>query len=414
MGKKKAKRSLEKIGIIIKVNRLLNGLSLAALADGICEVDKLASIESEAITPNRKLVKQLFARMNLVWDIDEARLARDYRDIVSFNKDFMFNEFDITNKFFSNLENRESVFLASAYVLDYLIAKLCFESVQNRQCYLSLKSVLSTVTEYMNRSQKYNYYLCLGIDKLKVMKDIKMVETYFCNAAKQYNSGELKYWRAYMHLKEKHPIRASKYIAEAMAMYLEETNIVGIISGFEMKGLISYSTSEYVDGIKEYKKALEFAACHATSPYIANIKNMIAWGYMRMGDYEMAEQYIVNDRYNSDNTVNASVTKFLIALHRHDNESLSDLEEEFSYRNRSFHRMIYAILQKDEYFDKGKWLISDDEMDALFEFAQYTHFELEKAFAEIAIRHYKEKGDYQKALQYINSLSAEQNNLLRG
>ncbi len=413
MGKKKNKHNLKNVAIILKVNRLLNGLSVAALADGICEKEVLKEIEAGVISPTNKILKQLFKRLALTWEVDQAELDAGYKDLLRFNKEFMFNEFDVTNKLFSNLESSEKSYLLSSYILDYLIAKMCYNSVQNRQSYQSLKTLLSTITEHMNAKQKYHYYLCLGIDQLKVMKDIKLAGSYFTRASNYYSSGQINYWFAYMKLKDKRPIAASKYIERALALYVNEANNVGIVSSFEMKGLINYSTSEYLAGISQYKKALEFTAFKSASSYVPNIKNMIAWGYMRMGDYKRAKKYIVNDRYNSDDTVNASVTKFLVAIHSKDCDALESLKPEFSFRNRSLHRMIYAVLQKDKYFDNDNWLIEDDEMDAIFEFAQYTHFELEKAFAEIAIEHYRQIGDYQKAFAYVDSLSAERNNINR-
>ncbi len=405
MGKTTDKRHVDNSRTVIKINRLLQHKSQKQVSEGLCTASHLSKIEQGEAHPSEQLRMQLYHRLDLTCEQADDFLVAGYNDIVAFFKSFMFNEFDITNKHFHNLEDNESSFMASPFVLDYIIAKMSFCSVQNRKAYSDIKALLSTMTDHMSRDQKYHYYLCLGIDALKISKDIKRAEQYFKRAQKYACTGQLHYWFSYMYLTKRQPIAAIREIEKSLASYFEEVNSVGIISAFELMGLIYYATSEYESGIGYYKKALEYTHLSVDSPYEANIKNQLAWGYMRLGNYDLAMDFLVKDRYNSDITVNSSVTRFIIAYLMKNTALLTDLKPEFSSRNRSLHRMIFSLLDKEHYFDAtGNWLVEDSEIDALFEFAQFTHFELEKAFSEIAVRHYIDKQNYQQAFNYADKI----------
>ncbi len=400
MGKTTDKRNVDNTRTVIKLNRLLRGKSQSELSDGICTPSHFSKIEKGESKASKTVLKKIYQRLNLAETIDKDFLKRGYQDIVAFYKEFMFNEFDVTNKRFLNLEDNEKEFMSSPFVLDYAIAKMSFCSVQNRKNYADLKGLLSTMTNHMSADQKYHYNLCLGIDALKVVKDIKRAEQYFLRAKKYGYTGQINYWFSYMFLKKRQPIEAVRELEKSVANYVEEVNIVGVISALELMGLVYYSVSEYESGIKYYQKALEYTQLAIHTPYQANIKNQIAWGYMRLGKYQLALGFLVKDRYNSDITVNSSVTKFIIAYKLKDMALLKELKAEFSSRNRSLHRMIFAVLDKEQYFRDNKWIIEDAEIDALFEFAQFTHFELEKVFSEMAIDYYMSKSNYKRALDY--------------
>lgn len=376
------------------------------LCDDICTPSHLSKVEKGESHASTEVIKMLYRKLGLSLDLTDTFLKEGYADIELFYKEFMFNEFDITNKRFLNLEDHEKMFLSSPFVLDYLIAKLSFNCAQNRQIFSDLKALLSTMTDHMTADQKYHYYLCLGIDALKILKDMKRARQYFELAKTFSHTGQLNYWLGYMHLTDHRPIEAIRHADRSAVEFLDEANMVGIISVYELMGLIHYSVSEYPSGIECYFKALAYTDIAVNSPYEANIKNQIAWGYMRLNDYDRALNYLVKDRYNSDITVNSSVTKFLIAYYLQSPVMMESLKPEFSYRNRSLHRMIYALLDRDDYFDdNGNWLVAEDEVNALFEFAQFTHFELEKAFCEILIDYYTARADYQKALEYLKNVN---------
>ncbi len=406
MAKTTDKRHVDNSRTVIKVNRLLQGKSQRELSLGICTPARLSKIEQGESHPSAELLGQLYERLGLNSALDKDFLVAGYRDIDLFFKAFMFNEFDVTNKHFHNLQDNEQQFMSSPFVLDYLIAKMSFCSVQNRKRYSDIKALLSTMTDHMSSDQKYHYFLCLGIDALKIIKDLKRAEQYFKRAENFVCTGQLYYWLSYMHLTKGQPVAAIRLIEKSLTAYVDEVNSVGIISAFELMGLIYYSVNEYETGIVHYKKALEYTRLAIDSPYEANIKNQLAWGYTRLADFDTAVTYLVKDRYNSDITVNSSVTKFIIAYLMKSTVMLEALKPEFNSRNRSLHRMIFSLLAKEHYFDDDEnWLVEDAEIDALFEFAQFTHFELEKAFAEIAVKHYIDRGNYRQAYHYTSKVS---------
>ncbi len=406
MDKFNDKSKKESIATIIKTNRQLQKKTQRQLCENLCAHSHLSKIESGESSPSKELLNGLFERLDIVVKLDDDFLEKGYQDLHLFNNDYMFNEFDVSNKFFFHLEDNEKKYLSSEYILDYLIAKMAFNSTQSRKMYSDIKGLLSTLTERMSTDQKYNYYLCLGVDNLKIIKDAKKAFQYFELASKYGETGHINYWLGYYYLMSKEPLVAMKHLKIALKMHVDNANVMGMINSYDLIGLVHYSVSEYKTGIAYYNKALKYIEIANNLSNQANIKNQIAWGYMRLNDYDKALSYIVDDRYNSDITVNASVTKFLIAYHLKSPVMMDALKKEFSYRNRSLHRMIFTLLEKENFFDEqGRWLISDDEIDDLYDFAQFTHSEVEKAFTEIFAAHYIELGDYKRACHFLSSCS---------
>nr|WP_243201593.1 MULTISPECIES: helix-turn-helix transcriptional regulator [unclassified Fusibacter] len=387
------------LGSIIKMNRLRQNMSQKALSEGICVNSYLSRIENAEILPSEEVIGDLFSALAIDYRDDEVFINKAYEDFNAFLDGLMFNEFDQSNKMFLEIETNEEAYVNSPVIIDYYIIKLAYYCTQSREVFNETKSLLKSVKELMTPSQKFKYYLYTGIDTLKVAADIEKAKVQFEKAAQFGSNGHLYNWLGYAQLASKRPIQAMDHLKKALECYVSDGNITSIIGAYEMIGLIYYTVSDYQSGIESYKKALRYAKSTNRDYHVINISNQIAWGLMRTSRYDQALETLVDDRYNSDITVNASVTKFLIGYYLKSPVMLDALKQEFNYRNKSMHRMIYSVLLYDEYFDdKGTWLIGEDELKSLYEFAAATHFELEKAFREIAIDYYKSHRKYKEAL----------------
>lgn len=397
------KTNVKVLGSIIKMNRMRQNMSQKALSEGICVNSYLSRIENAEIIPSEEVIHDLFKALAIHYQDDEAFIARGTGDFKAFLDELMFNEFDQSHQRFVSLEAREEEFIHSPLIIDYYIIKLAYYCTQEREVFNQTKALLTSVKELMSRDQLFKFYLYSGIDVLKVAQDVEAALRLFRMAQEHGENGHMYKWMGYGHLALKRPIEAFKCYQKSLSCFLEDGNLISVIGAYEMIGLNHFVMNEYTSGIEAYETALRYAKTIDNDYNRINISNQIAWGYMRLGDFERAQSYLIDDRYNSDLTVNASVTRFLIAYHKRDQEALCALKKDFIHRNKSFHRMIYSVLCLEQCFDqKGQWLVEETDVRRLFEFAAVTHFELKKAFGEILIDYYKAHRKYKEALEVLH------------
>jgi len=397
------KTNVKVLGSIIKMNRMRQNMSQKALSEGICVNSYLSRIENAEIIPSEEVIHDLFKALAIHYQDDNAFIQQSTQDFKAFLDELMFNEFDQSHQRFIALEAREEEFIHSPLIIDYYIIKLAYYCTQEREVFSQTKGLLTSVKELMNRDQLFRFYLYSGIDILKISQDIDTALKLFKKANLHGENGHLFKWMGYAYLALRRPIEAFKYFQKSLTCFLNDGNLTSVIGAYEMIGLNHYVMNEYEPGIEAYETALRYAKSIENDYNRINVSNQIAWGYMRLGDYSQATQYLVDDRYNSDLTVNASVTRFLIAFYQKDQNALHALRKAFAHRNKSFHRMIYSVLCIDQCFDaKGQWCVEEVDVKRLYEFAAVTHFELKKTFGEILIDYYKSHRKYKEALEVHN------------
>lgn len=397
------KTNVKVLGSIIKMNRMRQNMSQKALSEGICVNSYLSRIENAEIIPSEEVIHDLFKALAIRYQDDEVFIGNGMRDFKAFLDELMFNEFDQSHQRFVALEAREDEFTHSPLIIDYYIIKLAYYCTQERDVFNQIKALLTSVKELMNRDQLFRFFLYTGIDVLKVAQDVDAALNLFKLANEHGENGHMYKWMGYAHLAQRRPIEAYKCFQRSLSSFLNDGNLTSVIGSYEMIGLNHYVMNEYVAGIEAYETALRYAKSIENDYNRINVSNQIAWGYMRLGDYDTAKMYLVEDRYNSDLTVNASVTKFTIALIQKDQSALHNLKKEFAHRNKSFHRMIYSLLCVDECFDaKGQWDVEEIDVKRLYEFAAATHFELKKVFGDLLIDFYKAHRKYKEALEVHN------------
>jgi transcriptional regulator with XRE-family HTH domain len=396
------KTNVKVLGSIIKMNRMRQNMSQKALSEGICVNSYLSRIENAEIIPSEEVIHDLFNALAIHYQDSPEFIEQGLHDFKAFLDELMFNEFDQSHQRFVMIEAREEEYVHSPLIIDYFIIKLAYYCTQERAVFNETKSLLTSVKDLMTREQLFKFYLYMGIDTLKVAQDEKMALDQFFKASIHGENGHMYKWLGYALLALKRPIEAYKNFQKALKFYLNEGNLTSIIGAYEMIGLTHYVLNEYVAGIEAYETGLKYAKIINNDYNRINITNQVAWGYMRLGEYEKAMDLVIDDRYNSDLTVNASVTRFLIAFYTKDEQKLHQLQTDFVYRNKSFHRMIYSVLCRESYFDeKGNWCAEESEVRSLYEFASVTHFELKKAFSEILIDYLKLQRKYKEALEVM-------------
>lgn len=400
------KDDIENYPIVIEVNRLLQGISKKELIEGVISEASYDEYMQNSVIMPADVANQFFSKLDILYFNNKKFIAEGKETIKAFFEEHMFNEFDQALWRFNEIEVYEKRYLASSLVVEYLLVKLAYNSSSNREVFNHIKSLLKSIINLLDREQLFMYYLYLGIDTYKLLNDVEKSQ-YFFDKAREYGGHPHVYtWIGIGYLSEGKVIKAMKMFEKAQRRYLNDGNLTGLIFASELFGLSYYRENDYKGGIEVFEGTLGYSRILNRDNLVSNFKNQIAWGYFRLKEYEKALETLTKDRYNNDFTVNSSVTKFLIAFHLADEKLLKELKKEFSNRNKTLHRMICTVLDKNMFFDEnGEDTLSTDEIKNLYDLASITHFELKKEFQDILLKHYIKYSDYDAVLKQLNEMS---------
>lgn len=388
------------LGTLIKMNRIRQNMSQKALSEGICVNSYLSRIENGEILPSEEVMHDLFHALAIEYRDDEAFLEKGRRDFQEFLDELMFNEFDQSHRIFKALECDEIMYIHSPLIIDYYIVKLAYYCTQARDIFNETKNLLHSVNELMTSEQKFKYYMYVGIDTLKVGKDNRLALKLFEEAMHYGENGQMYNWLGVAHLAWHKPVQAFGYFKEALARYTQEGNLTSVIGAFEYMGLTCYETNEYQTGLSYYHKARHYALKIKKAYATTHIDNQIAWGHFRLGQYVMAKEWVVDERYNTDNSINSSLIKLLLAYYTKSEKDLCALQAEFKHRNKSLHRMLSDLLHQSPILDaKGMFNCEEGALRDIYEMASVTHSELKKVFVEVLVDYYKAHRKYKEATE---------------
>lgn len=383
------KKDNEIYSLVIEVNRLLAQMSKRELCEDICSVQRYETFISDRLSLPEELAFPLMEKLGIMYMGNETFIDNGISIMSSFIEEHMFNEFDQALWRYNEIEAAEEKYLSSPLIVEYLLVKLAYHSVHDRDVFNHTLSVLKMALPLLERNQKFLFYLYMGIDAFKNLHEPRTARECLDQARVYGGHPHVYTWIGILDLNEGKVVSAVKMFEKAQRRYINDGNLVGIIFTTELIGLSYYRENDYESGIDIFRGALGYAKTLDREYLVSNFKNQIAWGYFRLHDYDRAMATLVKDRYNNDFTVNSSVTTFLIAYHLGDEELMRELKKEFSNRNKTLHRMICSVIMKEELFDEeGELIIDEDELKALLDLASITHFELKKEFEGILLGHY--------------------------
>lgn len=401
-----AKKSIDEIySTVIEINRILSDVSKKDLCEEVCSVKQYDSFINDKIIMPSEIAFPLLEKLEILFLSKKEFVEEGIRMMDAFIEENMFNEFDQALWRYNEIESKEKEYLSSPLIIEYLLLKMAYHIVNDRDVFYSTKALLKTIYQLMDRNQTFLYNLYLAIDEFKINHDPVKAREYLDKARNYAGHPHVYTWIGVLELHKGNVIRAVKMFQKAERRYLNDGNLTGIIFATELMGLAYYRENDYESGIDVFSGALGYAKTLERDYLISNFKNQIAWGYFRLGEYDKALNTLVRDIYNNDYTVSYSVTKFLIAYHLGDNKMMNELQKEFANRNKTLHRMISSIISKDKIFDdNGEVLIEEEELLSLVDLAEITHFELKKEFEEILMAYYLGKKNQKGITSLAESL----------
>lgn len=283
------KNNQKVIGSIVRLNRIKNNMSQKELAKGICVPSYLSRIENGELLPSEDVISILFDRLGLKYNDDDEFIESGLQEFEEFFDNLNFNEFDNTNKLFSEIEEKEESYITSPLILDYYLVKLArYCSTPERDKFESAKNSILAAYDLLSQNQEYLYNFYIGVDTLNVKGDIEEGKSYIEKALSSKETGHCYYWLSYVYRVKNNPIKAYDSIKRALSLYVEEGNFISIMESYEKTAEVYFMLDNHADAITYLKMALRMAKKLNNSYYIEYTNSIIAWSYFKIQDYNKA------------------------------------------------------------------------------------------------------------------------------
>ena len=364
------------IGSIIKFNRINQNMSQKALSKGICVASYLSRIESGDLIPSEEVISIIFTRLGLSFNDSEEFLEKGIASLKLFFDKLHFNEFDLTNKLFNELESQENDYITSPLVIDYFLAKLArYCSTPNREKFESSKSLLHSSFELLSPQQKFLYNFYVGVDELNLSQDKSIGKNLIEQALNYKDNGHCYFWLSYAYRIENNPIKSYDCIKKALDLYVSEGNIISIMSCYEKIAEVHFMLDNYSDAIEYLKISLSIAEKLNNKYFIEHLNSIISWAYYRLKDCSTSLTYLKNNTGLVDHRmlVPDSITESLIyfslnnkALLKNSIQKLKNAQS-LEHINEDLANRIYKLfnlyIEDDDYLKNPNW---ENYKDALF------------------------------------------------
>lgn len=283
------KNNQKVIGSIVRLNRIKNNMSQKELAKGICVPSYLSRIENGELLPSEDVISILFDRLGLKYNDDDEFIENGLQEFEEFFDNLNFNEFDNTNKLFSEIEEKEEAYITSPLILDYYLVKLArYCSTPERDKFESAKNSILVAYDLLSQNQEYLYNFYIGVDTLNVKGDIEEGKKYIEKALFSKETGHCYYWLSYVYRVKNNPIKAYDSIKRALSLYVEEGNFISIMESYEKTAEVYFMLDNHADAITYLKMALRMAKKLNNLYYIEYTNSIIAWSYFKIQDYNKA------------------------------------------------------------------------------------------------------------------------------
>ena len=395
------------IGSIIKFNRINQNMSQKALSKGICVASYLSRIESGDLIPSEEVISIIFTRLGLSFNDSEEFLEKGIASLKLFFDKLHFNEFDLTNKLFNELESQENDYITSPLVIDYFLAKLArYCSTPNREKFESSKSLLHSSFELLSPQQKFLYNFYVGVDELNLSQDKSIGKNLIEQALNYKDNGHCYFWLSYAYRIENNPIKSYDCIKKALDLYVSEGNIISIMSCYEKIAEVHFMLDNYSDAITYLEISLSIAEKLNNKYFIEHLNSIISWAYYRLKDCSTSLTYLKNNTGLVDHRmlVPDSITESLIyfslnnkALLKNSIQKLKNAQS-LEHINEDLANRIYKLfnlyIEDDDYLKNPNWenllIYIIDNMHKLVE--------LKKVFITLLKEYYIYNRKYKDAL----------------
>jgi len=316
------------LGSMIRINRLEQNMSQIALGEGICVPSYLSRIENAEIIPSHDVVSELFDALGLSYYDEETFIMESKQLFEDFKQAMFFNDLKRAALYYEKIKKDESKYLNSPIIIDFLLVKFVHLSASIiRDEINKLTKMLDSVTMHMTLEQLHLYWIYMSIDEYYTTGDCLKSEKYLLLSDQYGKSGKLYLEFAKLYYQSGMLLMSLEYIHKAQNIFSETGNILGLITTYELKGLIFIYDDHYELGIIQLKQCLDFLNRIDEPSYVSSVNNHISWAYYQIVDISMAKIYF--ERCIEDERLLTHISKDLMEglIYTGEIEWLSELDE---------------------------------------------------------------------------------------
>ncbi|XKH50659.1 helix-turn-helix domain-containing protein [Chryseomicrobium palamuruense] len=404
-----------KIGSLIKFHRTKQGLTQQTLADGICSVPHLSKIENNSKEANEETIRLLLERLSIDLQ-DVEKLEVEILELIKqFTDQMYYLEVEEADNTFSNLELKEELipfteylYLYELYKTRYLLMKNDITNVENQLKWLnSHKTNFSQQEMYLH---KYISALVLMLRGNMEAADLQLSELIEKSFLSSEHLGELSYNFSLVKSSLSEYGASIYYGKNALQQFKEDFNFVRVVNT-QMLLAINYSRANMFNEAEEsYKHLIRNTRILKMSHLLPRIYHNMGDLYYTMVDNEKSSFYFAKamELLPQDSEL------YMLCLY---NKAIAESQMHMKEQSEESFALLNSIAAKSkvlhyQLFSKFYSLyINDYETEAMNflenKILPYTnkHLELKEShlhFSHLLSEYYKEKGQYDKALELLN------------
>lgn len=404
-----------KIGSLIKFHRTKQGLTQQTLADGICSVPHLSKIENNSKEANEETIRLLLERLSIDLQ-DVEKLEEEIKELLKLFTDQMYYlEREEVQKSYNALQDKKELIPFTEYLYLYELYKTRYFLFTND--IEAAEKQLKWLSAHKQNFSQQEQYLHLYVGAIALILRGKMEDAdkqlgYLIENAVLTPDyiGELNYNFSLVKSSLSQYGPSIYYGKNALQQFKEDFNFIRIVNT-QMLLAVNYSRANMFNEAEEiYKHLIRNTRILKMTNHLPRIFHNMGDLYHTMSDYEKSCMYFEK----AMNLLPEESELYMLCLY---NKAISESQLSRREVSEANFDQLYQIASKSkilhyQLFAKFYSLyINDKETDAM-EFLEnkilpYTkkHSELKEShhhFAHLLSEYYKERGQYDKALELIN------------
>ncbi|MCH4886492.1 helix-turn-helix transcriptional regulator [Acidaminobacter sp. JC074] len=278
-------------GAVIRAKRKHMALSQKQVCHGICAVSHLSKIETGDVELTDEIKSLLMKRLDL--SEKEPIREKDCYDLHNFHELIMSMDRFMAFDTYDRLIKRQSLLKFSKYHIAFYLMVYGYYVISKRPFYkkaLAAKAYLEDLSNHLNDEQMYSFRLYNGLSELSAdrLSGIHLLEDLLKMKSKGYVNFQLMCLNTGM--KKYH--HALKYAEDAVASFLNEGCMRGIVSTVHYVGTVYVAMGDYDMAETYYKNAIKLSeSCQSSDDYI---RSYMFFGYSNLGEISMRNNQLAD------------------------------------------------------------------------------------------------------------------------
>lgn len=404
-----------KIGSLIKFHRTKQGLTQQTLADGICSVPHLSKIENNSKEANEETIRLLLERLSIDLQ-DVEKLEEEIKELLKqFTDQMYYLEREEVQKSYNALQDKKELIPFTEYLYLYELYKTRYFLFTND--IEAAEKQLKWLSAHKQNFSQQEQYLHLYVGAIALILRGKMEEAdkqlgYLIENAVLTPDyiGELNYNFSLIKSNLGQYGPSIYYGKNALQQFKEDFNFIRIVNT-QMLLAINYSRANMFNEAEEiYKHLIRNTRILKMTNHLPRIFHNMGDLYHTMSQHNLATSYFKM----AMDLLEPKSELFMVCLY---NKAVTEFEAGKSDESQQSFNQLYDLASKYKFthyqlFSNFHSLFIQDKVDDAMDYLEtkilpYTQkrSELKEShqhFSLLLADYFKDKGQYDKALQLLN------------